>query len=222
MATSLGEAQPGSTRARLPSPDRVQSPESHELSSDREYFWNVPNTITVVRLAVLPVLVAFPWFSDPASSRIVAWLFIVAAVGDIVDGWAARWGQQITKIGKLLDPLADKITASTALIVLLAMDRIPIEGLVLVVVIVGRELAVTGLRGIASASGQVISAGPAGKIKMVAQNVAIGALLFPAGMLGLPNHSIGLALLTLATALTLWSGYVYFADYFGAEASGSR
>ncbi|MCP3985460.1 MAG: CDP-diacylglycerol--glycerol-3-phosphate 3-phosphatidyltransferase [bacterium] len=222
MATSLGEAQPGSTGARLPSPDRAHSPEPYELSSDREYFWNVPNTITVVRLAVLPILLAFPWFPDPASSRIVAWLFIVAAVGDLVDGWAARWGQQVTRIGKLLDPLADKITASTALIVLLAMDRIPTEGLVLVVVIVGRELAVTGLRGIASAGGQVIGAGPAGKVKMVAQNIAIGALLFPAGTLGLPNHTVGLALLTLATALTLWSGYVYFADYFGAEASRSR
>ncbi len=219
MATFLGEALPGSTGARRPASAtaRVCCPEASPLSSDRERFWNVPNTITVVRLAVLPVLVAFPWFPDPQSSRIVAGLFILAAFGDLVDGWAARRGQQITKIGKLLDPLADKITASTALIVLLVMDRIPVEGLVLVVVIVGRELAVTGLRSIASAGGHIIDAQTAGKVKMVAQNVAIAVLLFPAGSLGLPNHPIGLALLTLATVLTLWSGYVYFADYFGAE-----
>lgn len=175
----------------------------------------------MVRLAVLPVLVAFPWFSDPRSSQIVAGLFILSALGDLVDGWAARRGQQVTKIGKLLDPLADKITASTALIVLLVMDRIPTVGLVLVVVIVGRELAVTGLRGIASAGGHILSAQTIGKVKMVAQNVAIAVLLFPAGTLGLPNHLIGLALLGFATALTLWSGYVYFADYFGADESRS-
>ena len=221
MATFPGEALSGSTGARPPAMARVCFPESFELPSDRERFWNVPNTITVVRLAVLPVLVAFPWFDDPQSSRIVAVLFILAAVGDLVDGWAARRGQQVTKIGKLLDPLADKITASTALIVLLVMDRIPTEGLILVVVIVGRELAVTGLRSIASAGGHIISAQTAGKVKMVAQNVAIAVLLFPAGTLGLPNHPIGLALLTLATVLTLWSGYVYFADYFGADASRS-
>ncbi len=218
MATSLGEALPGSTGARSATLDRAR-PESSELSAERERFWNLPNTITVLRMAVIPVLLAFPWFPDPVSSRIVAWLFIVAALGDLLDGWAARRGQQVTKIGKLLDPLADKITVSTALIVVLAMGRIPPEGVILVVVIVGRELAVTGLRGIASAGGQVIGAQAGGKLKAVAQNIAVGALLFPEGTLGLPNHLIGLALLTLATVLTLWSGYVYFADYFGGEPS---
>jgi CDP-diacylglycerol--glycerol-3-phosphate 3-phosphatidyltransferase len=206
MATSLGELPAGATQV-----------EPTELVPERERFWNLPNTITMVRLVVIPVLLALPWFPDPVSSRIVAWLFIVAALGDLVDGWAARRGQQVTKIGKLLDPLADKITITTALIVLLVMGRIPDFGLVLVVVIIGRELAVTGLRGIASAGGQVVAAGTGGKIKTVAQNVAVGALLFPQGTLGLPNHDIGVALLVLATALTLWSGYVYFADYFGHD-----
>jgi len=185
----------------------------------REKFWNLPNTITVVRLAVVPVLLAFPLFDGPVGSRVVAWLFIVSALGDILDGWAARRGQQVTRIGKLLDPLADKLTVATALIVLLNVDRIPEWGTPLVVVIIGRELAVTGLRGIASAGGHVVAATWPGKIKTLIQNVAIGALLFPDPTLGLPAHRIGLILLGVATALTLWSGYVYFADYFGARSA---
>jgi CDP-diacylglycerol--glycerol-3-phosphate 3-phosphatidyltransferase len=158
----------------------------------------------------------FPLFDGPVGSRIVAWLFIISALGDILDGWAARRGKQVTRIGKLLDPLADKLTVATALIILITIDRIPGWGTSLVVVIVGRELAVTGLRGIASAGGQVVAATWPGKVKTLTQNVAIGALLFPDPTLGLPAHRIGLVLLAAATALTLWSGYVYFADYFGA------
>lgn len=184
----------------------------------RERFWNLPNTITVVRMVVVPVLVGLPLYGGRVGSEVVAWLFIISALGDLLDGWAARRGSQVTKIGKLLDPLADKLTVATALIVLLQMGRIPSWGLVLVVVVIGRELAVTGLRGIASAGGQVVAAGWQGKLKTTAQNIAIGCLIFPSGTLGLPNHPLGLVLLAVATALTLWSGYVYFANYFRAEA----
>jgi CDP-diacylglycerol--glycerol-3-phosphate 3-phosphatidyltransferase len=187
-----------------------------------ERFWNLPNTITVLRLVVVPVLVVFPWFDGRSGSHVMAWLFIVSAVGDLVDGWLARRGEQVTRIGKLLDPLVDKLTVTTALIVLLLVGRVPEWALGLVVVIVGRELAVTGLRGIASAGGHVVAASQAGKIKTLSQNVAIGCMLFPAGTLGLPNHALGLTLLTLATALTLWSGYVYFANYFAAERAAAR
>ena len=183
----------------------------------RERFWNLPNTITVVRLVVVPVLVTFPLYDGRAGSQVVGWLFILSALGDVLDGWAARRGSQVTRIGKLLDPLADKLTVATALIVLLMMGRIPEWALVLVVVVIGRELAVTGLRGIASAGGHVVAATWPGKIKTLAQNIAIGCLLFPQGTFGLPNHVMGLTLLAIATALTLWSGYVYFADYFAGE-----
>lgn len=201
MATSLGE--PGA-------PSGVGAPR-------REDFWNLPNTITVFRMAAVPALLALPIWPGPTGSRIVAWIFIVAAVSDIVDGWLARRGQQVTKIGQLLDPLADKLLVTTSLIVLLSVGRIPEWALLLVVVIIGRELAVTGLRGLASAEGLVMPARAAGKLKAVAQNVAIGALLFPKGTLGLPNHAIGMSLLAVATVLTLWSGWIYFADYFRDE-----
>jgi CDP-diacylglycerol--glycerol-3-phosphate 3-phosphatidyltransferase len=166
---------------------------------------------------MVPVLLMFPWLSGRLASQIIAWLFILAAISDLIDGWLARRGQQVTRIGKLLDPLADKLVVATALIVLLVMERIPVWGTVMVVVIVGRELAVTGLRGLASAGGLVMPATWAGKVKTLSQNVAIGALLFPDPTLGLPAHRLGLTLLVLATALTLWSGYAYFVAYFRGD-----
>jgi CDP-diacylglycerol--glycerol-3-phosphate 3-phosphatidyltransferase len=202
MATSLDEPKVG-------------------VPATREHFWNLPNTITILRTGAVPVLLFLPFFVETRfGSQVVAWVFIVAAVTDVFDGWLARRGAQVTKIGKLLDPLADKLLVSTALIVLLSVGRIPDWATVLVVVIVGRELAVTGLRGLASAGGRVMAASGWGKVKAVFQNIAIGALLFPDPTLGLPAHMIGLGFLFLASGLTLWSGYGYFADYFGSEGRG--
>jgi CDP-diacylglycerol--glycerol-3-phosphate 3-phosphatidyltransferase len=186
----------------------------------REKFWNLPNTITVVRVGVVPILLLLPWFPDRSNSSLIGWCFTIAAFSDLLDGWLARRGQQVTRIGKLLDPLADKLIVSTALIVLVATGRIPLWAIWMVVVIVGRELAVTGLRGLASSQGQVMAASGYGKIKTFTQNVAIGAMIFHYQILIFSFHSIGLALLGLATLLTLWSGYTYFAEYFRAEGRG--
>jgi CDP-diacylglycerol--glycerol-3-phosphate 3-phosphatidyltransferase len=186
-------------------------------------FWNLPNTITALRAAVVPVLLLYPLFPGEQGSTVMAWIFIVAAVSDLVDGWLARRGQQVTHIGVLLDPLADKLLVSTALIVLLAMqDRIPTWATWMVVTIVGRELAVTGLRGLASAGGQIVAASALGKIKTVTQNIAVGALLFHYTTLGLDAHTVGMVFLSVATVLTIASGYRYFADYFRGLANPSR
>lgn len=186
----------------------------------REVFWNLPNAVTMLRIGVVPVLVLIPFSLSKTGSQVMAWCYIVAALSDILDGWLARrdGGQQITRIGKLLDPLADKLLVCTALVMLVAAGRIPVWATFMVVIIVGRELAVTSLRGIASSSGHVVGASWQGKLKSLVQNFAIGALLFHHPTLGLPAHEIGMTLLALASALTLWSGYVYFADYFGADA----
>lgn len=196
-------------------PSVAGSPSPSNLAPAREIFWNLPNTITVLRTSAVPVLLLLPVFDDGRlGSLVIAWCFIAAALTDILDGWLARRGQQVTHIGKLLDPLADKLLVSTALVVLVAVGRIPTWAVWMVVVIVGRELAVTGLRSLASVGGQALGASTFGKVKAVAQNVAIAALLFPTPTLGLPAHRIGLGMLTLATLLTLWSGYLYFRDYF--------
>jgi CDP-diacylglycerol--glycerol-3-phosphate 3-phosphatidyltransferase len=186
-----------------------------------ETFWNLPNTISVLRCGVIPILLLLPLLADRGGSQVVAWCFIAAALSDVLDGWLARRGQQVTQIGKLLDPVADKLLVSTALVVLVSVGRIPPWAAWMAVVIVGRELAVTGLRGMASAGGHVIAASRLGKAKTLTQNFAIGALLFHYETLGLPAHAIGLTLLGAATALTLWSGYLYFSDYFRGAAAGA-
>jgi CDP-diacylglycerol--glycerol-3-phosphate 3-phosphatidyltransferase len=208
--------------APLPAPPspRYSAPATPPAASST--FWNLPNSITALRAAVVPVLLLHPFFPGQTGSTVMAWIFIAAAVSDLVDGWLARRGQQVTHIGVLLDPLADKLLVSTALIVLLAMGRIPLWATWMVVTIVGRELAVTGLRGIASAGGQIVGASSLGKLKTVTQNIAVGALLFHYTTLGLDAHTVGLAFLFLATALTIASGYRYFADYFGGLAGAGR
>jgi CDP-diacylglycerol--glycerol-3-phosphate 3-phosphatidyltransferase len=183
-----------------------------------EQLWNLPNTITLLRTLAVPVLLLFPSLAaSRRGSEAMAWIFIVAAVTDLLDGWLARRGEQVTSIGKLLDPLCDKLLVATALIVLLAGGRIPDWGTPMVVVIIGREIAVTGLRGFASAQGEIMAAAWPGKLKTLLQNIAIGALLFPSPQWGLPAHTVGLSFLVVATALTLWSGYGYFASFFAQE-----
>ncbi len=182
-----------------------------------EKFWNLPNTVTMLRVGVVPILIFLPWAQGLQGSKFMAYAFIVAALTDWLDGYLARRndGKHVTRIGKLLDPLADKLIVSTALVMLLAIGRIPLWASAMVVVIIGRELAVTGLRGIASSHGMVVAAAGPGKLKTVAQTSAIAALLFHYETWGLPAHNIGMTLLAIATALTLWSGYLYFAEYFG-------
>lgn len=217
MAISLGD-QAGQSSGDPHAPDAVSGAVAGAAPAVPERFWNLPNSVTMLRIAVLPVLVLLPLSPDQAGSRIIAWIFIAGAFTDILDGWLARRGQQVTSIGKLLDPLVDKLTVSTALIVLVAMARIPEWATWMVVVIVGRELAVTGLRGVAAAGGQIVAAGGLGKIKTVSQNISIGALIFHYPTFGLPAHQIGMVFLAIATALTLWSGYIYFANFFRGRA----
>lgn len=204
MATSLGEPSAP--------PSKVGAPA-------RERFWNLPNSITALRMLAVPVLLVLPLFPGPAGSRVVAWIFIVAAVTDIIDGWLARRGQQVTQIGQLLDPLADKLLAMTALVLLVAMpERIPLWGVPLVILILARELAVTALRAMASAEGVVISASGLGKWKIGFQIAALTGLLIHHPWFGLPIHGLGMGLLVIATSLTVWSGIDYFTAYLGGRA----
>ncbi len=222
-AVELGpEVTPVPRLEPMPPAPAAGAEPSDTLAADPGTFWNLPNTITALRAAVVPVLPLHPLFPGESGSTVMAWIFITAAVSDLVDGWLARRGKQVTHIGVLLDPLADKLLVSTALIVLLAMGRIPLWATWMVVTIVGRELAVTGLRGIASAGGQIVAASGLGKLKTVAQNIAVGALLFHFTTLGLDAHIVGLLFLFIATALTIASGYRYFADYFRGLAGAGR
>ena len=179
-----------------------------------ENFWTLPNGITLVRILLTPLLFALPWYHGRWWSAMIALAFLVVSLTDILDGYLARSYGQETRIGKLLDPLADKLLVMTALFMLVSVGRIPPWALPLVVIILGREFAVTGLRGIAGAQGIVIGASSLGKWKAGFQIAALTALLIHWPLLGLPAHEIGLALLVIATALATISGYAYMRAYF--------
>ncbi|HKS29645.1 MAG TPA: CDP-diacylglycerol--glycerol-3-phosphate 3-phosphatidyltransferase [Pyrinomonadaceae bacterium] len=152
---------------------------------------NLPNTLTLLRIFIVPLLVAVlltplseNWLGVPRHILGVA-LFLGAAFTDYLDGHIARSRDQVSRLGKLLDPIADKLLISAALISLVENQLAPAWA---VVVIIGREFAVTGLRSIAAADGVVISASRMGKFKMVSQVVAI-ALLIASSAPGQPSVS---------------------------------
>ena len=149
---------------------------------------NLPNALTLLRIFIVPLLVVVlltpfseNWLGVPRHILGVA-MFLGAAVTDYFDGRIARRRQQVTRLGQLLDPLADKLLISAALISLVENQLAPAWA---VVIIIGREFAVTGLRSIAAVEGVVISASKMGKFKMLAQVVTV-ALLIVSSVAGKP------------------------------------
>jgi len=168
---------------------------------------NLPNKLTIFRILLVPVFMIFLIFDIPYGSYIAAIIFIVASLTDTLDGHIARSRNQITKFGKFMDPLADKLLVSAALISLVEMNKIPAW---IVVIIIAREFAVTGLRVLAASEGITIAASWWGKIKTITQIIAIISLLlnnFPFNLLGFPFDKIAIA---LATIFTIVSGIDYF------------
>jgi len=153
---------------------------------------NLPNALTLSRIFIVPLLVVVlltpvseNWLGVPSYLLGVS-IFVVAALTDYFDGKIARKRKQVSKLGKLLDPIADKLLISAALISLVENHLAPAWA---VVIIVGREFAVTGLRSIAATEGVVISASRMGKFKMVAQVVTVGLLILSMSSGGAPHVS---------------------------------
>jgi len=136
-------------------------------------------------------------------------VFLVASLTDFFDGWIARRYGLVTPLGKLLDPLADKLLLVSALIMLGTMPRQPNIPGWLLVVIVGREFAVTGLRSIAAAEGIVVEAEVTGKAKMLLQTVGIHFLIVHYIYFGVSFHDVGLSLLVVGAVVGLWSAVSY-------------
>jgi CDP-diacylglycerol--glycerol-3-phosphate 3-phosphatidyltransferase len=135
-------------------------------SKGTKSIFNLPNSLTLFRVACIPVLVLLLFFPRKLTSFLAALVFALASISDLLDGFLARRQQLVTTFGKFLDPLADKLIVSAALIMLIPLGWAPAW---MVVVIVGRELAITGLRSMAVSEGKVISADELGKKKMVFQ-----------------------------------------------------
>ncbi len=140
----------------------------------KDEFFNLPNMLTMARIAVIPLVLFFIYYESRMNSFIAACLFSAASVTDFFDGWLARRMGLITVLGKFLDPLADKLLVMSTLVMLVPLGRIPAW---VVVLLLARELSITGLRSIASSEGMVIAASQGGKWKTAFQLTGILGLL---------------------------------------------
>jgi CDP-diacylglycerol---glycerol-3-phosphate 3-phosphatidyltransferase len=169
---------------------------------------NLPNILTVFRIALIPFYILFFDQATTQSSYVAAFIFFVASMTDVLDGYLARSRSEVTKFGKFLDPIADKLLILSALFLLVANHRVSAW---LAIVIVGREFAVTGFRAIASSEGIVISAESTGKIKMMFQAISIFILTidFPHPVF----HQAGSLILIVSMGLAIFSAGQYFSKY---------
>ncbi len=169
-----------------------------------------PNLITLFRIATVPVLIYLLMFTGPLASALAAGLFLLATLSDFLDGYVARsWGSDST-LGKFLDPMADKLVVSAALIMLCGMARVPRVPAWIVVVLVAREIMVTGLRAVAAAEGIVVAAADLGKYKMVLQALAVEGLLIHYTYWHVDFFAGGMFMLWLTLAISIWSGLEYY------------
>lgn len=167
---------------------------------------NLANQLTLVRIILVPLFMVFLLVRIPYGQLIAAIVFITAASTDGLDGYVARSRKQITNLGKIMDPLADKLLVSAALISLVELGMVSAW---IAFVIIAREFAVTGLRAVAAAEGYIIAASSLGKLKTVSQIVAISALLLrdmPIPFIAI----IGQIALYFSVLVTILSGIDYF------------
>ncbi len=180
--------------------------------SDDLNFTNTPNLLTLTRIFFVPIVVGLLFLRDPTWDIVTALLFAVASITDYFDGYIARSQNIETIYGKLMDPLADKFLIVSALIMLQELGRIhPI----VVILLICREMAITGLRALASAEGVIIGASASAKWKTATQMIAI-PFIIGQKLFGIPLYSIGMVLLYISLAISLWSAQDYIVDFFKA------
>ena len=169
-----------------------------------------PNSLTLFRILAVPVIVILLLFPNRFCTFAAAIIFSAAAITDYLDGYLARRRGLVTDLGKVMDPVADKLLVSSSFIMLASLHWIPAW---MVCIIVGRELAVTGLRNIIAEKGEDISASWLGKYKTGFQIAAIIPLTFHYQYFGINLHAIGYVFLIGALIFTVWSGVDYFVRF---------
>jgi CDP-diacylglycerol--glycerol-3-phosphate 3-phosphatidyltransferase len=174
-------------------------------------FWNLSNKLTLFRIGAIPlVALLLLFFPERWPSLVAAFIFMLAAISDGLDGYLARRGNMVSTVGKLLDPLADKLLVCTILIMLIPLGRVSAW---IVAMIIGREMVVTTLRGVAAAGGVVIAASRLGKLKAFVQLMATNFLILHYPYFSLDIHLIGTILIWIALVLTVWSGVDHIVRY---------
>ncbi len=183
-----------------------------ETQADELTFNTTPNQLTLARMIFVPLVITLLFIGTPFWDQMAAWAFVVASITDYFDGYLARKQKIETVYGKLLDPLADKFLVVSSLIMLQHLGRIhPI----VVILLICREMAITGLRALASSEGLIIGASTSAKWKTATQMTAI-PFLMTRTLWGIPLNTAGLVLLYISLAISLWSAQDYIVDFFRA------
>jgi len=168
---------------------------------------NLPNKLTILRIFLIPIFVVLLLINIPYGDFLAAAIFIIAALTDSLDGYLARRWKQITKLGIILDPIADKLLITAALISLVELGRIP--GWI-AIVILGREFAVSGLRAVKAGEGIIIPASSWGKMKTITQIIAVTLIILENTYCSITTLPIGDWVMYLAVIITIVSGVEYF------------
>ncbi|MDD3409228.1 MAG: CDP-diacylglycerol--glycerol-3-phosphate 3-phosphatidyltransferase [Eubacteriales bacterium] len=166
---------------------------------------NWPNRLTLVRIALIPLLIVLMQFENTACRLLALLVFLAAAATDWLDGWMARKYHIVTNFGKFLDPVADKLLVLSTMIALAGLGRFPAWACI---VVLFRELSVDGLRLVAAEQGRVIAAGKLGKIKTTVQMITLIVYLCENWLIGV--YPMDQVLLWITVGMTLWSGVDYF------------
>lgn len=171
---------------------------------------NLPNKITLSRILIVPVIVVLLYYENKYTCLLACIGFMLASATDLVDGHIARRSNMVTSFGKFLDPLADKVLISSVLVMLVQLDRV---GAWIAIVIICRELVITGLRAIAADEGVVIAADKFGKWKTILQMTALVPLILFYPWFGFDPVPLGQFLLYIAVILTVFSGGNYLRSF---------
>jgi len=182
------------------------------LSERLKNHFSNPNNLTLYRVLAIPGLVALLLFPNRFTAFLAALIFSIASITDALDGFFARRYGLESSFGKVMDPVADKLLVSSAFIMMTSLGWVPAW---IVCIIIGRELAVTGLRNLMAESHEDVSASNLGKYKTGFQIAAIIPLLIHYPFLGIQFHLIGMFFLWCALLLTVWSGADYFFRFRG-------
>ena len=180
---------------------------------------NIANQLTIVRIVAIPLYLLVLYINKDWSNVAATIIFIFAGVCDFLDGYIARKYNMITDLGKILDPIADKILVSAALIALIDLDRLYWW---IAVIMLARDFTMEALRNLAASKGIIIAAGIWGKLKTTFQMVAIGMISFQNIWLGINWYILGQVLMYIALFLSIYSAVIYFRDYFKNESSNNE
>lgn len=167
---------------------------------------NLPNKLTIARMAMVPLFMIALLMNTPASRILATVIFALASLTDMLDGQIARKYNMVTNFGKLMDPLADKVLTAAAMICLVELGDLAAW---IAVVIIFREYLITGLRSVAASENIVVAANIWGKVKTVCQMIALMLLMVKPQVVALCGIDLGLWLMYVAVALTIYSGLDY-------------